>query len=88
MVFPFAMTEINYLVVSLFYDLVRPFSYLYLLVLSSLNALFAWFLALGQKRLCLTRIHSPHFSRSPSGQLIFKQLFSLNSVLQIVRFMV
>ena len=41
----FTITEINYLVASLFFDLVWAILYLYLVVVSPLTALFALFLA-------------------------------------------
>ena len=51
MVGAFVVTEINYLVASLFCDLVRPpFSFIFVL-LNSLAALFALFLTERKKRL-------------------------------------
>ena len=49
-------------------------------VLSSLDALLGLFPAQRQKRLCL-----PRTSKSPSGKVFFKQMFSLNWPLQIVK---
>ena len=64
-------TEINYLVVSLFFDLVLPIVFIFV-VLSSLAVLFA-FPAWGQKGPSLPQRHLPYSSRSPSGQLIFNK---------------
>ena len=56
-------------------------------VLSSLAAIFALFLAWQQKRPCLHSKSFTTFQYTPSGKVILQQMFSLNLVIQIVRFM-
>ena len=73
MVVVFTITEINYLVISLFYDLVQLILHFMFVILSSLAALIAMPPAERQQRRCLTKRHSPYFSRRPSHQIIFKQ---------------
>ena len=83
-----AFTEISNLVVTQFYNLMWAFSYFDL-----------WHCALWLRCFCLvsgiaskadmpSQIHSPYCSRIPCGKVISKQIFSLNSVLQILRFVV
>ena len=73
----FTMTEVNYLMVSLFCDLVRFFSYSYFVVLSSLASLLAF------------PKFIPHILvRAHRAKLFSNKIFSLNSVLQIERFVV
>ena len=73
MVVVFTITEINYLVVSLFFDLVRVILYLYL-----------WYKVLWLRYLpcfwhsnkidyAFAQCHSLHSKRSPSGRVVFKQ---------------
>ena len=57
-------------------------------VLSSLAVLFALFPANRKKWLCPPHSCSLYCNRSLTGRVIFKQKFSRNSLLQIVRFMV
>ena len=87
----FTITEINYLVVSLFCDVALPLSYLYWPVtyIFICGIKLPWlrcFLVSGiaTKRLWLPQNHLLYFSRRTSGRVTFKQMFSINSVLQIV----
>ena len=64
-----------------------PFQFIFL-IFSSLAALFVLFPAERQKRLWLPQNHSPYFSRCTSGRVIFKEMFSVTLVLQIVVVMV
>ena len=85
MVVAFTITEINYLMVSLFCDLVLLLFYLYLQLLSSLTALLL-VSGTATKTAMASQSHSPYSCKSRSYQVIFKQIFFLSSVLQIFRF--
>ena len=59
-----------------------------IMIFSFLASLFALFPAYREKGLRLSQSHSPYGGWRPPGQVIFKQIFSINSVSQIVRSMV
>ena len=89
MVVAFTITEINYLLVSLFCNVVLPISNIYLWNYSKVFGFAIYFVSgIATKTAMAFLNHSSYFCRSPTGQVIFKQMFFLDSVLQIVRFMV
>ena len=88
MVVVFTFTKIDYLLVGLFYNLVRPLFVFIFVVINSLAALFALFSAEQEKQSCLPQSYLPYCSRRPSGQVIFKQNIPFDSVLLIDRFIV
>ena len=93
----FIITEINYLVVSLFCDLVRAILYLYLWYQVHI-ALFIWVISRLRYSPCFwhsdkigyafTQSHSSHSRRSHHNELFSNKTFSQNSILQIIFFMV
>ena len=55
------------------------------MVLSSFGCAIGFVSGTARKVAMASPKHSPYFSRSPLGRVIFRQMFSVNSVLQIVR---
>ncbi len=84
MVVAFTMTDLNYLLVSLFCNLVHFFSYLYFVVLSSLPC----FQHSGKSGYAIPKIICHILVRANQAKLFSNKIFPLNSVLQIVRSMV
>ena len=81
MVAALTITEVNYLVVSLFCDLVRPLSYAqYICGVKFIGCAVGLVSGIAAKATMPSRT-----SKSPSGKVIFKQMFSLNWPLQIVK---
>ena len=88
MVVAFTVTEINYFVINLFFDVVLPLSCLIFVVLISFGCTICLISGVVTKSgYGFHKNHSPYFSRGTSGRVIFKQMFSLNSVSQNVMVM-
>ena len=83
----FTITEINFSGKPILQCDVTPFLFISV-VLSSFGCAIGLVFSIVTKAALASRNLLPNFSRSPSGQVLFKQMFSLNSILQIVMVMV
>ena len=84
----FTITETVYLMLSLFYDLVLTLSYLYLWYQVLWLCYLPCFRHSDKTGYGYDKSHLPYSGKNPSYQVSFKEGLSLNSFLQIVRFLV
>ena len=76
MVVAFAITVINYVVVSLFFDMVLILSYVYCAAINICGFKLFWpcyLSSIATKAAMASPNYSPYFSRRSSGRVIFKQ---------------